>query len=192
MNKRSLPLYAGAFLLAMAPTVFSQTYTAQAQLERAATGDAFSIGDTQFRLVPSATIRKADAGTSNDAVTASGYVIEPSTAAAPGQATVRSQSSVGTAPSDSPGEELAAAVSPDGQAIVIRPRINVYFAPGTDVQALADSTGGTLVYASQVGGKATLGYASVAEAMAARQQLLGRAGVKQAAPDLVPPENQPL
>ncbi|WP_206410469.1 hypothetical protein [Lysobacter enzymogenes] len=190
MKIRPMPLCAGLLSLIVAPAALSQTYTARAQLDLAATGESFAIGDKTFRLAPSAVVRKAGPATDAGQVRVASYAIDPAPAASPASRS-RSARSV-DAPTAAPAENLAAAMSADGTVVVLRPQLNVYFNDASVVNALVRDTGGTLVYSSAVGGKAIVRYGSVAEAMQARQRIQGRAGVKQVNPDLVRPRVHPM
>lgn len=189
MKIQSLALCAGLLSLAMAPTLPAQSYTNQAQLGLAATGDTFTIGDKPFRLAPSAVVRKATRAPAANEVAVAGYLINPAPLGAPVPAARVRRSAADTPPAA--GENLAAAVSEDGVTIVLMPQLNLYVDHIGVVDPIVRETGGTLVYSSAAGGKASIRYASVAEAMNARQRILGRAGVKAVSPARVPPRVYP-
>jgi len=190
MNFRSFPVCAGLLSLILAPAALGQTYTARAQLDLAATGESFTIGDKTFRLAPSAVVRKAGPQTEAGHVRVASYAIDPAAVASPASS-ARSKRSL-DAGRAAAGENLAAAMSADGSVVVLKPQLNVYFDDASVVDALVRDTGGTVVYSSAVGGKAIVRYGSVAEAMQARQRILGRAGVKRVNPDLVRPLVHPM
>lgn len=183
MKNHSLSICAGVLAIAMAPAALAQAAASKAELAQAATGERFSIGQTGFRLAPSAVVSKqaqpgAEAG--RDLVAGDYLVAVP--AAAAEAASARSARSLSPA---SGGENLAAAVSDSGDTVIVAPELNVYFSHPGVVDQLVKQTGGTLLYSSAVGGKATIGYGSVAEAMQARERILGQAGVKEVSPRLV-------
>lgn len=181
MKIQTLSLCAGVLAAAMAPAALAQVYTHKAQLDLAATGERFTIGQTEFRLAPSAVVKQVEASAeSGRDVVVGDYAVEVPAAATAG---ARSQRSLAAPVSG--GENLAAAVSEDGNTVIVAPELNVYFAEPGVVQALVAQTGGKLLYSSAVGGKATIGYGSVGEAMQARQRILGQAGVKEVSPRLV-------
>lgn len=186
MKIQSVSFCIGLLAMAIAPTVGAQNFSQKAELELGATGDTFKIGDTQFRIAPQAVVRAStpQADPTRDLVVAD-YVVEPN----PAQASAsRSKRSIGASASVSGGGEvqnLAAAVSDGGLPVVIAPELNVYFDQIGVLDALVRDTGGTLVYSSQVGGKGTIAYASVSDAMAAMRRIQGRAGVKEVSPRLI-------
>lgn len=190
MKIRTMHLCAGLLSLIAAPAALGQTYTARAQLDLAATGESFSIGDKTFRLAPSAAVRKAGPASDAGQVRVASYAIDPAPVPSP-SARSRSARSV-DAQTAAPAENLAAAMSADGTVVVLKPQLNVYFSDVSVVDALVRDTGGVLVYSSAAGGKAIVRYGSVAEAMQARQRILGRAGVKRVNPDLVRPLVHPM
>lgn len=153
------------------------------QLQQAATGASFKIGDTQFRLAPSATVAPADAGAAADRIVVAGkYAIEL------GAAPARAKRSL----ADAPSTKLAAAVSQTGEPVVVTSSINVYFdEPGMLAEAVR-STGGRLTYSSAIGGKGTLEFDSVAQALEAAAKLQGKAGIKEASPKIEQLENMVL
>ena len=156
-------------------------------LRQAATGAAFKVGDVQFRLAPSATVTAADASTDPaQAVVAGKYAIE-----------------VGAAPSSSRAKrsldaaaplagKVAAAVSQSGEPVVVTSSINVYFDQASVLADAVRSTGGTLTYSSLVGGKGTLEFDSVQQALDAAARLQGKAGIKEASPKIEQLENMVL
>ncbi|UZW60231.1 hypothetical protein [Lysobacter enzymogenes] len=178
MKIQFLPLCAGLLAMSAMPAALAQSYTKQAELDLAATGETFSIGQTQYRIAPAAEVKRADAATDprRDVIVGE-YVVEPKAAAA----NARSKRAVDAVA----GNGLGAAVSANGRAVVVAPELNVYFSNASVVDAVVRETGGTLLYSSAAGGKATIGYASLAEAMKARQRILGKAGVKEVSPRLV-------
>ena len=176
MKNYPISFCAGLLAIAIAPGALSQTYTKKAELEMAATGETFKIGAAEFRVVPGAVVLPATADTDLERdVVVGRYVIEPQAAPA---ARASAQPAVA-------GENLGAALSSTGNAVVIAPELNLYFSDIGVVNEALRTTGGKLLYSSQTGGKATIGYASVAEAMQARQRLLGQAGVKEVSPRLM-------
>lgn len=179
MKIQSLSFCAAVLAMAIAPAALAQVYTRQAELDLAATGDRFSIGQTEFRLAPSAVVRQTDANTdpSRDVVIGD-YVVDVP-AAVSGARSKRSLDASAT------GENLGAAVSEAGATVIVAPELNVYFTQLGVVDEVLARTGGRLLYSSAAGGKATIAYSSVGEAMAARQRILGQAGVKEVSPRLV-------
>ncbi|MGO1070449.1 hypothetical protein [Lysobacter sp. CA199] len=185
MKIQSVSFCIGLLALAIAPAIHAQTYSKKAELELGATGDTFKIGDTVFRIAPQAVVKAStpQADPARDLVVAD-YVVEPVAAQAPSP---RSKRSIDSAVS-SPGgavQNLAAAVSDGGLPVVVAPELNVYFDQIGVLDALVRDTGGTLVYSSQVGGKGTIAYGSVAEAMTAMRRIQARAGVKEVSPRLI-------
>ncbi|MEH6417199.1 hypothetical protein, partial [Pseudomonas sp. CGJS7] len=180
MKIQSLPLCIGLFALACASTALAQDHAKRAELSRAATGESFAIDGKTFRLVPSAAIREAGATTGLDEVVVANYVIGPAAASS-----ARVKRDLGAAADAAARPNLGAAVAADGTAVVILPQLSVYVSDISVVDAIVRDTGGVLTYSSAVGGKATIRYPSIAEAMSARQRILGRAGVKEVNPDRV-------
>lgn len=181
MKIRLLSFCGGVLAVAIAPAGMAQDYTKKAELDLAATGETFTIGQNQFRIAPTATVKPVDASTDlRRDVIVGGYVVEPAAAPSP----TRNKRSIDPAPAAA-ATGLAAAVSANGRAVVVAPELNVYVAQPGVIDALVRETGGKLLYSSEIGGKATIGYGSVAEAMKARQRIAGKAGVKEVSPRLI-------
>lgn len=154
----------------------------QAELNRAATGDSFRIGDTRFRLAPGARVSAAgaDADPTRELIVAD-HVID----AAPPATAARNRRSLDADADAGDGAALAAAVSDGGVPVVVAPELNVYFSQADTLDRAVRETGGRLVYSTEVGGKGTIAYDSVEQAMAAMQRIQGLAGVSEVAPRLV-------
>ncbi|MEI2432480.1 MULTISPECIES: hypothetical protein [Lysobacter] len=179
MKNHSLSICAGVLAMAMAPAALAQVSASKAELAQAAVGESFTIGHTEYRIAPSAVVTKpAEASTEAGRELVPGdYVVAVPAAAVASARSARSLS-VG-------GENLGAAVSGSGDTVIVAPELNVYFSHPGVVDQLVKQTGGTLLYSSAVGGNATIGYASVSQAMQARQLIQGQAGVKEVNPRLV-------
>ncbi len=152
-------------------------------LRQAATGASFKIGDTQFRLAPSATVTAADASADpGQAVVAGKYAL------ALGAAPASARRGLAAAPSP----KLAAAVSQTGEPVVVTSSINVYFDQAGVLDEAVRRTGGRLTYASAIGGKGTIEFDSVQQALDAAAKLQGQAGIKEASPKIEQLENMVL
>ncbi|MGO1070444.1 hypothetical protein [Lysobacter sp. CA199] len=171
-------------LLGMALATAAQAQSsAETQLRQAATGASFKIGDTQFRLAPSAVVSPATAA-SDPAQTIVGGKYAVSVDAA--DASPRSKRS---AAADAPSGKLAAAVSESGVPAVVTSSINVYFNQPSVLADAVRATGGKLTYSSDIGGKGTIEFGSVAEAFEAVGKLQGKAGIKEVSPQIEQLEN---
>lgn len=166
--------------VAAAPASLAQSNVARAELMQAATGEAFTLGSSQFRMAPSAVVKPAATATAGRELRAAGYTVDVRPSGSSKGAKTLTPASLADA-----GENLGVAVSASGGAVIVKPELNVYFTHVGVVAPLVEESGGTLLYSSEVGGKATIGFGSVDEAMAARQRMLGRAGVKEVAPVLL-------
>lgn len=150
-----------------------------AQLRQAATGASFRVGERKYRLAPGSVVTAADGKSGADAqrVRVGKYAVE-----------LRG-SNARSAKAANANPRMAAAVGGGGEAVIVTSALNVYV---TNVSALQDAvraTGGKLTYSSAVGGKGKIEYASVDEAIKAMSTIQGLAGVKEASPVLVPPQN---
>ncbi|MEH6418181.1 hypothetical protein, partial [Pseudomonas sp. CGJS7] len=177
---------AGLLAFAIAPMSHAQSYSKKAELELAATGESFSVGETRFRLAPSASVRpSAESADPERDVVVAGYLLEP--AAITASTGGRAKRSLDAAPASAAtgAENLAVAVSEGGLPTVVAPELNVYFDHIGVLDALVRDTGGHLLYSSAIGGKATIGYASVADAIAAMKRIQGRAGVAEVSPRII-------
>lgn len=155
---------------------------AAVSLRQAANGAAFKVGDTQFRLAPSATVTAADASADpGQAVVAGKYAL------ALGAAPAAAKRGLAAAPA-----KLAAAVSQSGEPVVVTSSVNVYFDQPAVLAEAVRSSGGRLTYASAVGGKGTIEFDSVQQALDAAAKLQGVAGVKEASPKIEQLENMLL
>ncbi|MGO1070447.1 hypothetical protein [Lysobacter sp. CA199] len=173
----------GLLAFAIAPMSHAQSHSKKAELELAATGESFSVGDTHFRIVPSASVRASSATVDPERdVVVAGYLLEPA-AATPARA--KRSLDAGNAAAPAGAENLAVAVSEGGLPTVVAPELNVYFDRISVLDALIRDTGGSLLYSSAIGGKATIGYGSVAEAIAAMKRIQGRAGVAEVSPRII-------
>lgn len=157
--------------------------SAESQLRQAATGASFKIGDTEFRLAPSAVVAPATADTDPAQTIVGGkYAVSLGNAAAPARAKR-------SAAADAPASKLAAAVSESGVPAVVTSSINVYFNEPSVLADAVRSTGGKLTYSSDIGGKGTIEFGSVAEAIEAVGKLQGKAGIKEVSPQIEQLEN---
>ncbi|SDX73515.1 hypothetical protein [Lysobacter enzymogenes] len=171
-------------LLGMVLASGAQAQTgAPESLRQAATGASFKIGDTQFRLAPSATVTAADASADpGQAVVAGKYAL------ALGAAPAAAKRGLAAAPSP----KLAAAVSQTGEPVVVTSSVNVYFDQASVLDEAVRRTGGRLTYASAIGGKGTIEFDSVQQALDAVAKLQGQAGIKEASPKIEQLENMVL
>ncbi|MGH8082495.1 MAG: DNA breaking-rejoining protein [Lysobacter sp.] len=155
-------------------------------LRQAATGASFKVGDIQFRLAPAATVTAADASADPaQTVVAGKYAVEV------GAAPSRSKRSLDGA-SAAPAAKLAAAVSQSGEPVVVTSSVNVYFDQPDVLAEAVRSSGGKLTYSSVVGGKGTIEFDSVQQALDAVARLQGIAGIKEASPKIEQLENMVL
>jgi len=170
----------------------AQTYSKQAELELAATGDAFQIGSQTFRVAPAAVAAPVSDTTdpSKDVVVAGYEVKLPAPPAS--TASSRSKRDLGapqTAAAAGPvaaGGVLGVAVGDEGgRAVLVTQRLNVYVSDIGVAAKLAGSTGGTVTYSSALGGNAVIEYASVDAALAAMKRIQGAAGVKEVSPEII-------
>lgn len=159
----------------------AQTYTAQAELELDATGDAFRIGQQNFRVAPSAMPTPVDETTDrNAALVVAGFEIKlPPTAAK------RSFGKAAAATTVAGGGPLAAAIDDSGAAVLVTQRLNVYADDLGSVAGLAARTGGEVAYSSALAGKAIIKYPSAQAALQALKQIQGQAGIKEASPQII-------
>lgn len=180
----------GALLAVAFAPALAQNAASPAELTQAATGPAFTVGSTEFRLAPSAVVRPADAGAAGAGIglPTAGYTVDLPANAKAARAQAQSTTLPGGLAAAAPaggGENLAVAVSASGGTVIVKPELDVYITHIGVVDALVKDSGGTLLYSSDIGGKATIGFGSVDQAMAARERILGRAGVKDVAPVLL-------
>lgn len=169
-------------LLGLALATGAQAQSAATEsLREAATGAAFKVGDTQFRLAPSATVTAADASADpGQAVVAGKYALALDAAPA-------AKRGLAAAPA-----RLAAAVSQSGEPVVVTSAVNVYFDQPAVLAEAVRSSGGRLTYASAIGGKGTIEFDSVQQALDAAAKLQGLAGIKEASPKIEQLENMVL
>lgn len=151
---------------------------ADAELRQAATGASFSVGDTQFRIAPSAVVTPATAASDPaQTVVAGKYAVSVGAA----NASARSTRSTAAA---APSAKLAAAVSEGGAPVVVTSSINVYYDQPSVLADAVRTTGGKLTYSSDIGGKGTIEFGSVAQAIEAVGKLQGKAGIKEVSPKI--------
>ncbi|MEH6417162.1 hypothetical protein [Pseudomonas sp. CGJS7] len=184
MKIQTQSLCALVLAVAIAPQALAQADALkQAELQQAATGEAFTLGATQFRLAPSAVVR-SDANAAATRLGAAGYVVEiaPRSSGTNTQEAIKAPLGLAAASAE---DNLAVAVSASGSAVILKPELNVYFSHIGVVDELVRESGGKLLYSSEIGGKATIGFGSVEQALDARERMLGRAGVKEVAPALL-------
>lgn len=163
-------------LLCLAAATGAQAQTG-AELRQAATGASFKVGDTQFRIAPSAVVTPATA-TSDPAKSVVAGKYDVSVGAA--TASSRSKRSAAAAPA----AKLAAAVSEGGTPVVVTSSINVYYSQPSVLADAVRATGGKLTYSSDIGGKGTIEFGSVAQAIEAVGKLQGKAGIKEVSPKI--------
>lgn len=182
---KTLSLLCVSVLSMSLATVAQAQSSAESQLRQAATGASFKVGDTEFRLAPSAVVVPATAA-SDPAQTIVGgkYAVSIGDAVA----SARTKRSADAAPAS----KLAAAVSASGVPTVVTSSINVYFSQPSVLADAVRATGGKLTYSSQVGGKGTIEFGSVAEAIEAVGKLQGKAGIKEVSPQIEQLENMLL
>ncbi|MEH6417498.1 hypothetical protein [Pseudomonas sp. CGJS7] len=179
-----------AFIAASLPAQ-AQTYTKQAELELAATGDAFRVGSQTFRVAPAAVATPVSETTdpSKDVVVA-GYEVKlqpPPASTSSGRAKRDSQTQPSSAAGTvAAGGTLGAAVGDEGgRTVLVTQRLNVYVSDIGAVAALARDTGGTVTYSSALGGNAVIEYASVDAALAAMKRIQGAKAVKEVSPEII-------
>ncbi|MGH8082497.1 MAG: hypothetical protein ACREP7_18120 [Lysobacter sp.] len=176
------PLLLGPLLLAAAASAHAQSQDgARDALQQAATGAAFRIGYTQFRLAPEGVVSAAGAAQSAgaQAVRVGDYAVQlqPATARTLRAAKVKPR--------------LAAAVGDDGKAVVVTSTLNVYHSNPASLQDAVRVSGGTLVYSSVAGGAGRIEFDSVDAAMKAMAKIQSIAGIKEVAPEIVEGEDAP-
>lgn len=176
-------------LLGMAFVSGAQAQSAaQDELRQAATGATFKVGDTEFRLAPSASVTPATkVADPSQTIVAGQYAVSVGAAAA----AKRNKRSVGDVTPQAE-ERLGVAVSESGAPTVVTSSLNVYFDQIDTLRQAVRDSGGTLTYASEIGGKGVIEFGSVAEAIEAMQKLQGKAGVKEVSPQIVQLENMLL
>lgn len=158
-------------IAAAAPAHAQTQDAAREALRAAATGDAFRIGYTRFRLAPDGVVDKA-ASAGGAAVRVGDYAVQLQPAA-------RSARAATAKP------RLAAAVGDDGKAVVVTSTLNVYHRDPAALHAAARASGGTLVYASAAGGNGRIEFDSVEAAMKAMAKIQAIAGIKEVAPEII-------
>jgi len=167
-------------LLAAAASAHAQSAdSAREALRQAATGDAFRIGYTQFRLAPDGVVGAAAKTADGQAVRVGDYAVRVQAAGA------RSARAVAAKP------RLLAAVGDDGKAVVVTSTLNVYHRDPAALQAAARASGGRLTYSSVAGGNGRIEFDSVDAAMRAMAKIQGIAGIKEVAPEIIEGEDAP-
>ncbi|MEI2432489.1 hypothetical protein RDV84_06280 [Lysobacter yananisis] len=169
-------------LLAAAGIASAQTGdNARRELQQAATGDSFSIGDTRFTLAPQAQVSALKTAQAADAqqVQVGKYQIrlQPSGA---------NSASKTVAPAK---QKMAAAIADTGKPVVVTSTLNVYVADASALDAAVRASGGKLTYSSKVGGNGRIEFGSVQDAMSAMRKIQALAGVKEASPAIIEEEN---
>ncbi|SDY17594.1 hypothetical protein SAMN04487939_10183 [Lysobacter sp. yr284] len=183
-NQKTLACLALAMLIA--GSAQAQTYAPQAELELAATGDAFQVGSQRFRVAPAAVPAPVSAATDPaKTVVVAGYEVKLQAPAAANARSKRDLSAQAPAPVAAGGAVAVAVADDGGDPVLVMPRLNVYVDDQTVAAALAGRTGGTVTYSSALGGNAVIEYASVDAALAAMKRIQGQAGVKEVAPEIV-------
>lgn len=164
-------------LLAAASAHAQSQDAARDALQQAATGEAFNIGYTQFRLAPESVVSTASAG--NQAVRVGDYAVQlrPATARTLRAAAVKPR--------------LVAAVGDDGKAVVVTSTLNVYHSNPTALQDAVRASGGRLVYSSVAGSAGRIEFDSVDAAMKAMAKIQSIAGIKEVAPEIIEGEDVP-
>lgn len=149
-----------------------------AELRQAATGAAFRVGDRKYRLAPDSVVSVAGAEKTagRSRVRVGKYAVE-----------LRGKNKRDAVSAGK--KKMAAAVGNTGEAVIVTSTLNVYVTHAAALQDAVRATGGKLTYASAVGGKGRIEYASVDEAIKAMGTIQGLAGVKEASPALVQPKN---
>ena len=79
-----------------------------------------------------------------------------------------------------------------GEPVVVTSSVNVYFDQASVLDEAVRRTGGRLTYASAIGGKGTIEFDSVQQALDAVAKLQGQAGIKEASPKIEQLENMVL
>jgi len=180
-----------ALIAAAAHPAQAQTYTKQAELELAATGDVFQVGSQRFRVAPAAVPAPVSDSTdpAKDVIVA-GYEVQLRAPAAPASKTRSKRDAATDAPAAAgpvaEGGALGVAVADEGgRAVLLTQRLNVYVGDIGVVAGLARATGGTVTYSSALGGNAVIEYASVDAALAAMKRIQGQRGVKEVSPEII-------
>ena len=191
-HKTLMCLALTALIAAAAHPAQAQTYTKQAELELAATGDAFQVGSRRFRVAPSAVPAPvSDRPDPAKDVIVAGYEVKlrAPDAAAPKSRSKRDLSAPATTAAAGPvadGGALGVAVAEEGgRAVLVTQRLNVYVGDIGVVAGLASATGGKVTYSSALGGNAVIEYASVDAALAAMKRIQGANGVKEVSPEII-------
>ncbi|NHF67674.1 hypothetical protein [Xanthomonas hortorum] len=178
------------FLCMLASVPAAAQQAERLEFQRAATGQRFKIGDTDFRLVPGARIqRQVQAGPRNEALdtpgarraSAAGNVGIPARVGpyvlTLGQAARNAASSPAGTADEAP---LMVAVNQrNGQPVVASPRLEVYASDADAIARLARQTNGTVLEAAQ-DGTGMIGYPSVPTALAALPTVRRGGGVSEA------------
>jgi len=169
-----IAILVGPLLLAAAACAQAQAPDAAREaLRQAATGDAFRIGYTQFRLAPDGLVSAAAKSAGSQAVRVGDYAVQVQPAAARGARAVAAK------------PRLVAAVGDDGKAVVVTSTLNVYHRDPAALRAAVRASGGTLVYSSVAGGNGRIEFDSVDAAMKAMAKIQAIAGIKEVAPEII-------
>lgn len=164
-------------LLVAAASAHAQSQDiARDALRQDATGEAFRIGYTQFRLAPAGAVGAAKP---DGSVRVGEYAVRLQPAAA------RTLRTAAAKP------RLAAAVGDDGKAVVVTSTLNVYHANPAALRDAVRASGGRLVYSSIAGGAGRIEFDSVDAAIKAMAKIQGIAGIKEVAPEIIEGEDVP-
>lgn len=163
------------------------------QLQRQATGAAFSAGSNEFRVIPGARAEKVSAP-DNTVSAPSDMQIGPYRVelAAPIAAfSARSLRSAAASLQASP-ERAVLAVSDSGMPTVVTSSLTVFFDEPDALQQAARASGGTVVYSSAKAGMGAIEFGSVAQMLEALSRVQGIAGIRSAEPELVQGTLEPM
>lgn len=156
-----------------------------AQLQKAATGSKFMIGETEFRVVPNAAVKKLDADdTAADASSSELARIGPYSISLGGIGSVANtaQSTGGSAVKEARYGVIVNQRS--GAPALLTPRVHVYCKDASVATTLAQVSGGKVLMASAVAQLIILEYPEPAAALAAIPLLRKQYCVKDAEPEV--------
>jgi len=171
-----------------------------ARLRAAATGQAVVVGHANFRLIPGAVVRPADA--TRSAATMPSLQSTQTSATAPVARVDRyaiyldnasTVDSVARTTRSEPSTSVVVALETrSGQVALLGASIKLFDTTPAIARALATRTGGRLIYASTIDGSAMIGYDSVITALDNCRQLQGSNGVGSIKPEVIAHTARPL
>lgn len=169
-------------------------------LLNAATGKPFTIGSTDFRIVPGASLQSDPPIAKGDSITRHASATAKAAGATPGvlgvvgpYRIVLNSPSVTKAKAARPSNsrhldpsDLAVAVNMrSGQPAVVTPRLKIFADRASDIANAAAQSGGSLVYASDIDGSGLVQYNSVDAAQTALDEVRKMKNIRGASIDVI-------